>query len=587
MQLVADRFAVDEDGRAFDLATGVRIALNVGVAGGVTEQVQWTDACAERRRVHDRAEPRLVDFGLVGETQRFEAIERRGNQLLVAGSDYPQAIRLIEQPGVRALAEMFGAATGGRPQVASLWGPAGSGKGVFVGELARIARTRGFVPVAARLIGSPPSNLWKDRSLFLIANRDEDDVWEACLDAALRDPVPHVILLVGEEECRSVRGVALQPMSVDALVAAIEPGVLGGRLEKPVRRAAERSQGWPGRFARLLWTEMTSVPQPRRSRRPSELSRVAEQAAVYGVEPLIADPFETVPVPCAWPAPGELATLRRKMAQAVEFHSRGRHAAGIRQLRQVIGSFARRGAWSDAAQGGVKLASALLRRGRPRDALSAIEDARQYAVQAGEQPTLLDLAVLGGEAWIDCARLDEADSILGTALAAARGLEDPERLAAVSMALARTSYWRGDYADAEVLLASVPDAAATRERRLLLGARVAAAQGDVTHALSLIGAASERTAASAYVTGLVHAAVGDLAAAERDVNECLALARSARDPQRAVRARCCVPIWSARAVVLRPRSRSCNASGGWWPLRRRWSGCVGSSPTRWPRLRRP
>ena len=49
-----------------------------------------------------------------------------------------------------------------------------------------------------------------------------------------------------------------------------------------------------------------------------------------------------------------------------------------------------------------------------------VEDAREYAVRAGEQARLLDLAVMSGEAWIDLGRLDEADSVLGTAFAAAR-----------------------------------------------------------------------------------------------------------------------------------------------------------------------
>src|SRR4051812_16677632 len=35
MQLLADRFAMHEDGRAFDLATGSRVTIVVSTAGGV------------------------------------------------------------------------------------------------------------------------------------------------------------------------------------------------------------------------------------------------------------------------------------------------------------------------------------------------------------------------------------------------------------------------------------------------------------------------------------------------------------------------------------------------------------------------
>src|SRR4029077_3794276 len=97
--------------------------------------------------------------------------------------------------------------------------------------------------------------------------------------------------------------------------------------------------------------------------------------AVYGaVEDGDEQLFEPAPAPCAWPAPGELAGLRRKMAHAVADIERGRHAPGIRQLRQVAGGLARRGAWSDAAKGALALAGALLRRGRTRDALTAVGD---------------------------------------------------------------------------------------------------------------------------------------------------------------------------------------------------------------------
>ena len=94
----------------------------------------------------------------------------------------------------------------------------------------------------------------------------------------------------------------------------------------------------------------------------------------------------------------------------------------------------------------------LMRRGRTRDALAVVNDGRDYAARAGDRGTLVDLAILGGHAWIDMGRLDEAESVLGSALAAARALSDPERTAGASLALARWSYWRGEYAEAEAIL---------------------------------------------------------------------------------------------------------------------------------------
>ncbi len=627
MQLVADRFAVHEDGRAFDLATGARVTLVSGSAGGVSEQLRWTGRCDALRALRHRAVAPLVDFGLVGESSRFEAwgcggvrrghengpslhaiatrwlracglsvggrsldalrIDTEGGGVWVpgAGSGYPSqeegepgelriadcGLRIVERLAVPALAEMFHTAGGARPHVAALWGPPGAGKRLLVGELARIARTKGFVPVAARLIDSRQAGLWRGRSLFVIADAAEERVWSALLNVALRDAQPHVLLLVGEDECRSISGVVVGCLPVDVLVSAIRPQPLSERHERTVRRAAERAHGLPGRFARMLWPGSSDARVTERMARRSRLPRVAETPAVYGRDEAADDLFDAVPLPCAWPAPGELAALRRKKDNAIADLARGRHAPGIRQLRQVVGGLARRGAWSAAANGALALAGSLLRRGRTREAQAAIDDGRDYAIRADEEATLIDLATLSGEAWIDMGRLDEADSVLGTAMAAARALQDPERVAAASFALARGSYWRGQYADAESSLAAAPDLQAMRVRRGLLGSRIAVGQGDFNRAMSLLAGVSAlpgadhnitTKAAVACVTAFVHLAVGDLSAAERDLSETLVLARAARDPLRATRARL------LRAEVERSRGRPAAALGQLQRLRR-------------------
>ena len=559
MQLTADRFAMHEDGRVFDLSTGARVTLNIGKAGGVSEQLRWTEHCAALRGLHHRARAPLLDFGLVGETSRFEAWGS-GDPQGTRGE--PGGLRIVEQPAVRALAEMFHAGGAGRLQVSALYGPPGAGKGVIAGELARIARINGYVPVAARLIGGRRADLWRGRSLFVIADAAGKDTWTAFLTAAVAGPQPHVLLLVGEDECRSIGGVVVRPLAIDALVSALEPSVLGGPLESTVRRAAERARGLPGRFARLLWPDWHRVRASAVTARRSSLPRVAEQIAVYGVDEEAGELFDAAPALCAWPAPGELAALRRKMDHAVADLAGGRHAAGIRQLRQVVGGLARRGAWSDAARGALALAAALLRRGRTRDAHAVIADGREYAVHAGEDAALIDLAVLSGEGWIDMGRLDEADSVLGIALAAARVAEDPDRVAAVSLALARASYWRGAYADAETTLAAAPDVAALRVRRALLTARVAVGQGDLSRAMFQLATIPEVNAAVVSVTAFVHLAAGDLNAAERDLSTALGLARAERDPQRGTRARL------LRAELERARGRPAAALAQLQRLRR-------------------
>ncbi len=86
---------------------------------------------------------------------------------------------------------------------------------------------------------------------------------------------------------------------------------------------------------------------------------------------------------------------------------------------------ARRGAWIDALRGAQALSGALLQRGRAREALAAAAEGREYASRAGDESALIDLAIVSGNAWIDFGRLDEAESVLGAALVAARALREP------------------------------------------------------------------------------------------------------------------------------------------------------------------
>ena len=78
MQLVADRFVL-EDGiehgsAARSISRPARASsLTIGTAGGVSEQTRWTVRCDWLHRLHHRAIAPLVDFGIVGETSRFEA----------------------------------------------------------------------------------------------------------------------------------------------------------------------------------------------------------------------------------------------------------------------------------------------------------------------------------------------------------------------------------------------------------------------------------------------------------------------------------------------------------------------------------
>jgi len=623
MQLLADRFAVGDNGDAIDLATGERALIIVGTAGGVTDQMRWNERCELLQAISHRSVAPLLDFGLVGESSRFEAwacggvwrgspdeadaVEKRATRFLRAmcltvggaahhrirtsragtgafvpdaSSGYPQpetspvnelplvdrGLCMIARPAVLALAEMFRHAAGPRSHVAALWGAPGSGRRTAVRQLARIGRMNGFVPIASHLLDSTCAELCSGRSLFLVCFDGERAPWPAFLHASLRVSQPHVLLMAGETEVGAVDGVGLRALAGAALVGAIRPSVIGTPLETAARRAAERARGLPGRFANLLWPR---VHRPREhvvdNRRRRIVAVAAEQPLVYGREEEGGMPGAPPTVLASWPAPGELATLRRKLEAGLALLAAGRYVPGTRDLRIAVSGLARRGAWTDATDGACALASAALRRGRPRDAHAAVEEARDYTGRAGDDMRVLDLAILSGEASIDLARLDEAEGILATALTAARAARDALRIAAASVSLARCLFWRGRYVEASACLTPVPDGAPwpLQVRHAIVSAKIATARREfsvaMTHAVEAFQHAQSSRHASlqadaSYGAAFVHLAVGDLDAAERDLVASLSLSHAAHDPMRAIRAR------FLRAEAVRRRGRRGDAA---------------------------
>jgi DNA-binding NtrC family response regulator/tetratricopeptide (TPR) repeat protein len=609
MQLFADRFAIDEDGGAVDLATGRRIELRRWEGldpRDRVEQLRWSIRCDRWRALHHRAVARLIDCGPVGRAGRFEAWDcgpawqgsadeaarirtiterflcasglttspaatvhtRNGNAVVLPGPGdgheqaiagdridaAPLALRgmtSIARSAVRALAEMFESVGDRRPAFASVWGAPGSVKTTVVLEVARAARLKGFIPVASRMLATGYTPLWTGRNLLVVHDEGDgraSEVWPAFLLSTLRTPLPHALLLVGERESSSVEGIGLDPVTVDDLIAAVCPAPLGPQLLQRVRRAALESRGLPGRFARLLWPDWTGdrgVP------RKTPLPRAAERSTSYATDEHVhsgAAVMIDAPAGGAWASPGELAMLRNRVGLAKAQLAAGRHAPALRQLRHVSSALARRDAWSDAAGATLTVARALLGRGRAREAVGLLDEARSYAERSGDHGSLLDAAILGGEARIDLIRFDEAETILAAAIATAVHWGDQSRMASASMSLARCLFWRGQYVEAASALERAVDdtAPSTRTRRGCLRARIAIGLGDAAAAMGMLadlhrGADdppdSGRRATVSYTAGLAHLAVGDLDAAVRDARDSISAARAARDPLRALRAR--------------------------------------------------
>ncbi len=193
VDIIADRFAVvsvARDRRAIDLATGAPVVLKVGAAGGVAEQTRWSIRCDALHRVRHRRLAPLLDYGALGESQRFEAWQcgplwrgatGEAARTLGATSQYLRACGLTDDGGTAPDVHERG------------------GRAVIVpSEQSRYARDRaastGHAPPSALV--EPPEALPLDNCGICTINRRADAVL-ADLFAALGGSRPHIVSMWG------------------------------------------------------------------------------------------------------------------------------------------------------------------------------------------------------------------------------------------------------------------------------------------------------------------------------------------------------------------------------------------------------
>jgi MoxR-like ATPase len=606
MQLVADRFIVDACGRGVDLATSARVCVRVSNVAASVEQSQWAERCAWLSTlVHPFVAP-LLDYGPIGETKRFEAWEAIGpwsgstvaartavteatrflqaNGLMVAelevvacsdgrartiagdlvglpGSAAPNCRARDEQlvPGIarpaecrlEAVGEMMGTESSGRIVAFAVWTPEPLAAEATIRQIARIARLSGYVPVAAPQHVTDVSRALAGRTVVLIA-RDAAEGWRCAVNLSLVNSKPHIVVFAGATAVRRVHTIRMRPLSLEGLIASVQPGTCVRVLRKAIVRAARRSGGWLHQFERLLLTtcarggRMDSKQRTSSSGQQSNgRARAAEQVAVWTVpEPAPVHPPSQAPP--AWSAPGEIVRLRRQFASAQSLLENGRRQPAERVLRQVMHAFARRGEWREAADSALLLTGSLLGRGRVAGADAVLHGATPWVESARDVQVSQRAGILRGQLLLEQGRATESESVLETALASAVSLDTGIAVDA-GLALVRCLYWQGRYRDAwqrlTILDADVRSLPRDRIRvlaarsRVALGLeRVADAVAQAAMARDLASTCGDRVlmATTLYACALAQLSAGDRVQADAAAAQAADAVRRANSPMLAL-----------------------------------------------------
>src|SRR5262249_52009096 len=129
VECIGDRFVPAGGDHAIDLATGDHVRLVITRAGDGIDQRAWASRCDDEYLTRGRSATVLVDYGLHGESHRFEAWSAKCS---VAGAHRVEA----------SLAELFEA---DRRSACALriFGPSGIGKSALLMRVARSARLHG------------------------------------------------------------------------------------------------------------------------------------------------------------------------------------------------------------------------------------------------------------------------------------------------------------------------------------------------------------------------------------------------------------------------------------------------------------
>jgi hypothetical protein len=309
MQLVADRFVVRDEGKSSTLR---RVAALSDDRGWMPDPTRWAVRCDALHALHHPAIARLVDYGRLGESQRFEAwacgrtwsgtpahAERaaraatsflRACGLTVGGSSLPRIHQETGRPLVLPDEETGYPCD---PQQEDVHGHESRHaaesrmSSVAPSRLSRVAGRRRSPRPRRRALGSEgagdqraaragarcaPEGLFPSRSgcsdfladplrgRTLFIDDDASTGGGACSTrrSARRG---RMFCAGGVEEVRAVRGLALERLSAHALTVAIRP-FIGARGRRADRRAVEQADGLLGGWRRSYGAAAAPARRP-------------------------------------------------------------------------------------------------------------------------------------------------------------------------------------------------------------------------------------------------------------------------------------------------------------------------------------
>jgi len=455
VHIVADRFVVDDDDTAEDLATGSAVRLRMLSPAGALDEALWVERCAALCGVGDPHIDRLIDYGVVDAGRRFEALatpsagrasgrrrrsdrRRRGSVSNVADTQSLdlQLVELLEgghRAGTRSM--MMRATSASNLEAA--WTRA-----------ARLGRLHGYVPLSASVLSRYPlvADWVRCRHVLLfqrgpLSESGHDRAIRLMLALGRASRRPHVVLFLE---------VAADGVGKTA-VAWLEPVDLWGAVSTVSRPSLWATGGGP-----LVASEPISAAVTVEECRPSYRPRH---------EPL------------------ESTRMAGAVARGLEAARSGRHALGHRRLRQAIAGLDRRGDRERAANAALSLGQLLLIRGRAKAAVVAFDGACRRFDASGRTGQAAVAQAYLGLALTDEARLSDAEAVLRSVLLVARDDDRGELRRCAPVALARCLLWQGRLHETRALLEASDGRQSTNDpARLRVLARLALASGDLASA---------------------------------------------------------------------------------------------------------